>query len=68
MCFCRARGARSDFRRLAIFKHKRTANCTAAGSTKHTQYSVGGLLHSWQFGATYYLDTKIRFFFSAGYI
>ena len=41
MCFCRARGARSDFRRLAIFKHKRTANCTADGSTKHTQCSVG---------------------------
>ena len=42
MCFYRARGARSNLRLSVIFKHKRTTNCTAAGSTKYTQCSVGG--------------------------
>ena len=37
MCFYRARGARSNLRLSVIFKHKRTTNCTAAGSTKYTQ-------------------------------
>ena len=42
MCFYRARGARSNLRLSVIFKHKRTTNCTAAGSTKYNQCSVGG--------------------------
>ena len=42
MCFYQARGARSNLRLSVIFKHKRTTNCTAAGSTKYTQCSVGG--------------------------
>ena len=42
MCFYWARGECSNLRLSVIFKHKRTTNCTAAGSTKYTQCSVGG--------------------------